>query len=367
VATASTAMESIASSSSAPTTAAAYLSNPSIACSLVGFLTTRELGRLIFQTNKDMTQALLGSKSMNLWSVLCESRWKNSKHVEEIRQYTGLSHKAIFRCFAYSEERQPPRQEQPLTLPLLLPALQYTPEDYVMVIDVRHDDATDDKLLMSFVLPGQEILTLFRHGEAPFLELDEPAFLTTFQDRCEHDSNGERMYGLPNYLPPFQIKIHLWRRGHKYVELLHLTNCVPQAFDFWSIDEEGDDNDIIAVVCGYETTSTEQRAFPPLSDRLEQHLPLLSANDGIEFCTSLLFNVHYSRRRQEQAVRAAANDGEEEESTSTPTTATARIYITSVFITGSSGELSLDQTFREQEGEVEFAHLLEAMDWQDAV
>lgn len=344
----------------APASALDYLSNPCVAHLLIEFLTTRELGRWLIQTNKAMTAQVFSGNDH--WRILCESRWEQDRAaLAKIRQYTGLSDEAIFRSFAYSfSEKGIEQQDAPLTLPYLplpLPPLQYTPNDYVVIIDVRHDNNKDDKLIFSLVLPGTDITEIFRDGETHLHGPDEPVFWTNFAARQEHDSEGERVYDYPHSLPPYKVKINLWRKGNQYIELFHLSDCVPQCFHYWEITD-GKVSDAYAEVCGYETTFSVQHTFPPISESIEQRVPRLRVHDGANFFVAcLLLDVHYPA------------DGWTKKSSTTD----AAVHITKIGISGSSNGIHLDQVFSDQESDesgdtgetVAFAHLLEAMDWQN--
>jgi hypothetical protein len=373
-----------------------YLANAEVLHPLASFLTTHELGRLLLQTSQEITSACGSSTA---WLFLSESRW-NRQHVAELVKYTGLSHRAIFRCFAYSdgEGNTPPTNPPaipPATLPLPaapfppLPPLRYEPKDYVMVVEVRRDD---DKLVFGQVLPWEEHAEIFREGETSFIPLAEPVWMASFPDPCEFNANGHRFYGVPDgvlppnanghrlygipdgVFPPLTVRVHLVRQD-KYIELFYVSDCgwADMHLFYIAVDRiQGEQGEMMAVGCCYDCTRTARYYFPPVTDKI---LPLMhrlewvgpTNEEGIQFWVDFKFNVQYPARPPTEVnpdQEAAAID-----STSAPSTTsigTANITITDFCINGKWGDCNNKQVFSVENNGVEFAHVLEALDdWKN--
>ena len=189
-----------------------------------GYLDSPELGRLLLLTSNSLAREDAsdgGGDDEVLWTLLCCNQW-GADSANALLAATGMTPQKYFRTFAY-----PSKQSSSNTT---LPPLQYTPKDYVMIVEVRKK--SNHMLLFCRAIPGEDIPEFFVKGRFHH-ELAEPSrdFITldksfaSFEEFFDSDYIPKQQPGLMEVT--WEGSVHLMRRpDDRVIKLLDVSENI---------------------------------------------------------------------------------------------------------------------------------------------
>jgi hypothetical protein len=114
-----------------------------------GFLTLKEIGRVLTCTSKSITHCLY-SDANDLWTFLLKQRCSFD---QENLSASKMSSKQIFHSTFEQVKSRPP---------MLIRDLCYSPHDYIIMVNIRYKD--DGRAFFSKTIPGKDIPEFFDNG-----------------------------------------------------------------------------------------------------------------------------------------------------------------------------------------------------------